>query len=81
MKASDIIKKLYDLGHFRNPKYPDLWNIGCEDLDKLTLDDKLVKQAMSSFQDFMVMDFERLVQKYHHHPPLSSNQITTPEVH
>lgn len=48
------ISRLYDLGHFYNPKFPETLNLSKEDLSKLTLDDKIVKEALQSFREMML---------------------------
>lgn len=45
------IARLFELGHFFNPKYPNGHNITRADLKFLTLNDDVVKDAILSFQD------------------------------
>jgi len=59
------IYRLFELGHFYNPQFKNGFNITEVDLDVLTLDDKVVKDAIHSFQDMMIYDFERLSFKFH----------------
>lgn len=59
------IYRLFELGHFYNPQFKNGFNITESDLDNLTLDDKVVKDAIHSFQDMMIYDFERLSFRFH----------------
>ena len=52
MKPYDIIRRLWDLGHFNNPTAPT--GVKEKDLITLKLTDKVVRDAMVSFQTFMV---------------------------
>jgi hypothetical protein len=52
MKPYDIIRRLWDLGHFNNPTTPT--GVKEKDLVTLKLTDKVVRDAMVSFQTFMV---------------------------
>jgi hypothetical protein len=47
------IKRLYELGHFFNPKYPNAHNVKLIDIVKLTFQDQIVKDALASFQWIM----------------------------
>jgi len=49
----NIILQLYRLGHFWNPDNKDGWNVKESDLVKLNLKDKIVKDALLSYQDIM----------------------------
>lgn len=60
------IRRLFDLGHFNNPSNKDGLNIKLSDMYKLSFKDKVVQEALASFQDMMIYDFERLSYKYHH---------------
>lgn len=51
MDPLEIVKRLYDTGHFWNPAKPESNNVSPADLDTLTLDDKEAKQAVESFQE------------------------------
>lgn len=50
MNESQIIEMLWKYGHFRNPAYPDTHAVGQADLSKLTLADRLVQEAVRSYQ-------------------------------
>lgn len=50
MTNQEIIKWLWDYGHFRNPSYPESHNVALVDLPKLTLSDNAVKFAVQSIQ-------------------------------
>lgn len=51
MTPQEIIRRLWDLGHFFNPAH--LTNVREEELGKLKLTDKAVREAMLSYQEFM----------------------------
>ncbi len=63
---ADFVRRLWDLGHFRNPEYPDAHDVTAADLDKLRLDDPAVKAAIQSYQSFFrsTLD-ERSILKWH----------------
>lgn len=63
--AQERIRRLFDLGHFNNPNHKNSWNITINDLPKLTINDRVVKDATASFQDMMIYDFESLSYKFH----------------
>lgn len=48
----DLIKLLYQTGHFWNPDCPNCLNVGLNDLDRLTLSDQVAKDAVGSWQGF-----------------------------
>ena len=58
MKDSKIIPYIHGLGHFDNPDHPT--GVTEADLSSLKLTDKSTKIALASFQDSMVLDFDRL---------------------
>lgn len=60
MLARNVISRLFELGHFRNPQYPDGFSIKAQDVRKLTLRDKVVADAVASFQSIMILDLERI---------------------
>jgi hypothetical protein len=51
MTDHELIRFLWNHGHFFNPKYPATQNVKESDLDILTLRDELVKAAVGSFQE------------------------------
>lgn len=57
MTPTQIIQRLYDLGHFNNPAHPT--GIRAEDLPSLHLHDTEVRTAIRSYQEFMAADFDR----------------------
>ena len=59
-----ILRFLYDYGHFRNPLFPDTWEITEHSLDDLELDHPLVIQAIASFQSFDA-NMDMLTFKHH----------------
>lgn len=60
-----IIQQLWAYGHFFNPlNSDDSWNLTEADLPKLTLKDKVVREAIASWQSFDT-NMERLVYKHH----------------
>lgn len=52
-----IIRRLWDLGHFRNPAHPA--GVTEDELPILQLHDAPVRIAIASFQEFMASDFDR----------------------
>jgi hypothetical protein len=50
MTEREFIGFLYAHGHFWSPEDPDSWNVAPEDLDTLTLVDRVVKGAVRSYQ-------------------------------
>lgn len=50
LSDKELIKFLHNTGHFWCPDHPDGLNVGLADLDVLTLQDKVVKDAISSWQ-------------------------------
>lgn len=58
MQPSELIRRLYELGHFRNPAHPT--GVNEDDLPNLRLTDEPVKKAIASYQEFMAEDFDRL---------------------
>jgi hypothetical protein len=54
------IERLFELGHFFNPKYPNCHNVTVNDLAKLTFNDVVVREALTSFQHMMGIDLTRL---------------------
>jgi hypothetical protein len=64
MSPSDKIAALWQWGHFRNPDLPDTRNVQESDLTSLTLNDRVVRQAIASWQAFDAQ-FEPLSQAAH----------------
>lgn len=61
--SEKIIRRLWELGHFYNPKtYHDIKEV---DLPKLSLDDESVKDATASFQEFMADSFDKFSSEHH----------------
>lgn len=56
--GSDLIKKLYDLGHFNNPDNPT--GITLADIPCVALNDAETRIALASFRDAMALDFDRI---------------------
>lgn len=50
MNAQDVIRKLFDYGHFRNPAMPT--GVTAADLPKLTMQSPEVQTAITSYRDF-----------------------------
>ena len=46
-----VLRRLWDFGHFRNPKYPDTHTVNEVDLKHLSLTDPRISQAVKSFQE------------------------------
>lgn len=53
MNELSKIERMFELGHFFNPRFPDCLNVTPKDLPKLTFNDAVVKNAYLSFQDMM----------------------------
>lgn len=73
MKPQEIIRRLWDLGHFHNPAH--MTDVKEQDLDQLTLTDGVVRTAMASFQEFMAADFDRLSAVHHGRPGITDGDI------
>lgn len=54
------IERLFELGHFFNPKYPECLNVTAKDLPKLTFNDVVVQQALASFKYMMGVDLQKV---------------------
>ena len=54
MTDKELIRQLWDYGHFFNPKYPECQTVKESDLESLTIDDPRVQQASESFKEFML---------------------------
>jgi hypothetical protein len=59
------IRTLFELGHFYNPATPNGHNVLVKDLDTLTLNHQLVKDAVRSFQDMGGEVFNQICLKHH----------------
>jgi len=64
MTNQDIIKWLWQYGHFYNPTMPNVQNIQASDITSLTVDDETVKEAITSLQ-MLDANFELLSQQHH----------------
>ena len=73
MPTNKVIQYLWDLGHFKNPAYPN--TIVVTDLLKLKLTDQVVRDAIKSFQEFMVDDFDRLSLELNHRIGVTDGEI------
>lgn len=51
MDQKEFIAFLYRTGHFWNPADPSSWNVTPDQLPKLTLNDRVVRSAVQSFQN------------------------------
>jgi len=60
-----IIEWLWKHGYFRDPSKPDVRNVTKRDLFRLTRKDEVVRQAISSSQDFGETLLEAFVQVHH----------------
>ena len=60
---SDLIQRLWDTGHFRNPAH--MTDVTEADLPKLRLTDASVRTAIQSYQEFMAADFDNLSLEQH----------------
>jgi hypothetical protein len=59
------IRTLFELGHFYNPATPNGHNVLIKDLDTLTLNHQLVKDAVRSLQDMGGEVFNQICLKHH----------------
>ncbi len=75
MTNRDIIRLLWDTGHFRNPAVPETWNVQAEDLKSLRLGDAVVKAAAQSYQRFLAGALEPLAAKHHGRMPLMDGEV------
>lgn len=75
MNIDQKIQRLYELGHFFNPKVDGGRNITPDKLSLLTFNDEVVREALRSFQDMMVLDFERLSFKHHNRGALFEGEL------
>ena len=50
LSDKELIKFLHSYGHFWRPDHPDGLNVGLADLDVLSLSDRVVKDAIASWQ-------------------------------
>jgi hypothetical protein len=73
MTPQEIIRRLWDLGHFHNPAHPT--GVKLEDLPKLKLTDRSVSIAMASYQEFMAVDFDRFSAVHHNRPGVCDGDI------
>jgi hypothetical protein len=53
MQTREAVERLYQYGHFFTPNMPNSWNVGPAVFDLLKPDDRLLRDAVASFQDFM----------------------------
>lgn len=65
MTDAELIERLYEWGHFRNPAYPDTHDVSQADLPNLTLEDNVVQDAVRSYQDFFAPDVDSLALALH----------------
>jgi hypothetical protein len=73
MTPQEIIRRLWDLGHFHNPAHPT--GVVESDLPKLKLTDRSVSIAMASYQEFMAVDFDRFSAVHHNRPGVCDGDI------
>jgi len=73
MTPQEIIRRLWDLGHFHNPAHPT--GVKLEDLPKLKLTDRSVSIAMASYQEFMAVDFDRFSAVHHNRPGICDGDV------
>jgi hypothetical protein len=73
MTPQEIIRRLWDLGHFRNPAHPT--GVVEADLPKLKLTDRSVSIAMASYQEFMAVDFDRFSAVHHNRPGVCDGDL------
>lgn len=65
MTDAEVIQRLFDTGHFYSPGALAYGKVKAEDLDRLTLTDPVVFEAARSYQDFMRLDLEPFVYRFH----------------
>lgn len=73
MSPQEIIRRLWDLGHFHNPANPT--GVKESDLATLKLTDKVVRVAMASYQEFMAVDFDRFSAVHHGRPGICDGDV------
>lgn len=73
MGDQKIIKRLWELGHFYNPK--SYHEISEENLANLNLKDKVVKDAVASFQEFMADSFDLFSTEHHNRIGIADGDI------
>lgn len=61
-----IIQRLYDTGHFFSRQALAVTKVTAADLDKLVLAETVVVEAAASYQEFMQLDLQPLVYRFHH---------------
>jgi hypothetical protein len=73
MQSAEIIRKLWNLGHFHNPAH--LTGVTEINLPKLKLTDPVVRTAIQSYQEFMANDFDALSLQEHNRIGIADGQI------
>jgi hypothetical protein len=71
----DIIKRLWELGHFFNPNFFDPDEIKETDLSKLDIEDEEVTRALRSWQDMMAPEVDFLSMKHHGRPAIHDGEF------
>jgi len=61
----EIIRLLWETGHFWSPLNPEGLSVSEDELDKLTLTDEVVKKAVASYQDFLAETLDGLAMREH----------------
>lgn len=72
MDGDDFKRRLWDLGHFRNPEMPT--GVTLDELGDLPLTSDAVKTAIRSYQDFMREDFDRISIEEHGRPGIADGE-------
>lgn len=62
-EEQQVIRRLFDLGHFNNPDHPD--PVAPEDVENLRLTDTPVRNAIRSYQEFFQSDLDELTLEEH----------------
>lgn len=77
MTDQSVIELLWKYGHFRNPEFADgeSREVTESDLAMLSLNDAAVKEAVRSYQHFMVNDFVPLVAERHSRLPVFDGDV------
>jgi hypothetical protein len=75
MTEREIIQRLWDTGHFRNPAVPETWNVHASDLQRLRLGDPVVRAAARSYQQFLSQVLEPLAARHHGRMPVFDGEI------
>lgn len=78
MLVSEILLMLFDYGHFRAPvnrANGASWNVQRDDVSRLQLDHPAVREAIMSYQNFMVNTLDPLSFDIHERPSIADGDV------